>query len=50
MMTTKEQANADYQPAPVVRCTGLDGRKWRGHYYRRVDGIWTCVNCHEPRP
>jgi hypothetical protein len=24
--------------------------KTRGHYYTKVNGVWVCVACKEPRP
>lgn len=50
---------AHYPPVEPVICpngpllypTVDDLRDLRaGHAYRKVDGVWTCRNCQEPRP
>lgn len=50
------QAGAAKLPEPTTRivlpvvCNGTDGHGWPSHCHRRIDGIWTCRNCDEPRP
>lgn len=35
--------------APILRPDSAAPTR-AGHYYQRIDGIWTCANCQEPRP